>query len=114
MVASGRQSRGEVRSLLGAYVDAVGVDGLFQLLQAWSDAVFWDNRVLLAHRGLWPSDEDRFASDLGWVDLVREPFLRELTAGAQATSVPIVMGGHSLVSGGLLALLEMVNRLEEN
>ena len=106
MVASGRQMRGEVRSVLGAYLDEVGMDRFFRLLESWADAVFLDNRVILAHRGLWPSAEDRFASDLGWVEQVRDPFLAEFTRHAGEASIPIILGGHSLVGGGLLALVE--------
>jgi hypothetical protein len=109
MAASGRQAAGQVRSLLGAYLELAGMDAFFDTLEAWADAVFWDNRVVLAHHDLWPPAEDRFASDLGWVDQVQEPFLKDLTAHALAASVPIILGGHSLVSGGLLALVEMVN-----
>jgi hypothetical protein len=107
MAASGRQASGSVRSLLAAYLEQVGLDGFFDTLQAWADAVFLDDRVLLAHRGTWPSAEDRYASDLGWVEEVRDPFLQAFTARAVASPVPIVLGGHSLVSGGLLALLEL-------
>jgi hypothetical protein len=106
MVASGRQMRGEVHSVLGAYLDEVGMPRFFDSLERWADAVFMDNRVLLAHEGLWPSDEDRFASDLGWAEQVKDPFLAEFTRCATATSIPTVLGGHSLVAGGLLALLE--------
>jgi len=109
MVASGRQASGQVRSLLGAYLDQVGMDEFFHTLETWADAVFMDNRVLLAHRGIWPSAEDRYASDLGWVDRVQEPFLKAFTARASAASIPIVLGGHSLVSGGLLALAELAH-----
>jgi hypothetical protein len=106
MVASGRQMRGEVHSLLGAYLDQVGMDGFFSTLASWADAIFLDNRVILAHRGLWPSAEDRFASDLGWLDGVGEAFLADFTRHAAAASIPVVLGGHSLVAGGLLALVE--------
>jgi hypothetical protein len=106
MVASGRQVGGQARSLLGAYVEQAGIDKLVATMEEWADAVFWDNRVLLAHFGLWPSAEDRFASDLGWADQVSEPMLRELTERVAEASVPIIMGGHTLVSGGLLALLD--------
>ena len=109
MVASGRQVNGQARSLLGAYLAQVGMERFFQTLEEWSDAMFWDNRVVLAHFGLWPSAEDRYASDLGWVDQVEEPLLRDLTARAQASPIPIILGGHSLVSGGLMALVEAVN-----
>lgn len=109
MVASGRQKNGQARSLLAEYMNQVGIERFFRLLESWSDAVFWDNRVVLAHFGLWPSDEDRFASDLGWPREVKEPFLAELTTAALESSIPIVMGGHSLVSGGLLALVESLS-----
>jgi hypothetical protein len=110
MVASGRQAGGQVRSLLGAYLEQVGMDRLVGTMEEWAEAVFWDNRVLLAHFGLWPSAEDRFASDLGWADHVAEPMLRELTERVAAASVPIIMGGHTLVSGGLLALLDAASQ----
>jgi hypothetical protein len=106
MVASGRQMRGEVHSVLGAYLDEVGMTRFFDSLESWADAVFLDNRVILAHEGLWPSDEDRFASDLGWTEQVGDPFLAEFTQHAAATSIPTILGGHSLVAGGLLALLD--------
>jgi hypothetical protein len=108
MVASGRQARGQVYSLLGAFMEQVGVDRLFQTMEAWSDTIFWDNRVVLAHHGLWPSAEDRYASDLGWVDGVKEPLLRDMTEWMLSASIPIVLGGHSLVSGGILALLDAI------
>ncbi len=110
MVASGRQENGQVRSLLGAYLDEVGFDRFFDSLDQWADAVFMDNRVLLAHRGIWPSAEDRYASDLGWVERVQDSFLRSLTEGAATVSIPVIFGGHSLVSGGLLALAELAGR----
>jgi CTP:molybdopterin cytidylyltransferase MocA len=106
MVASGRQAGGQVNSLLGAYLEQVGMDRFFKTMETWADAFFWDNRVVLAHHKLWPSAEDRYASDLGWVDQVKEPLLREMTARTQSASIPIILGGHSLVSGGLLGLLE--------
>lgn len=112
MVASGRQGNGQVRSLLGAHMDAIGMERFFHTLADWADTVFWDNRVVMAHRGLWPSAQDRFASDLGWIDQIREPFVRDLTRYARSAPIPIVMGGHSLVSGGMLALLDVLKNRE--
>ena len=52
---------------------------------------------------------DRYHSDLlQWED-VGEPFLRRMTWAAAEAPVPIVMGGHSIVSGGLMALAEIVS-----
>ncbi len=106
MRASGRQARGEVRSLLGYYLDAVGLEQFFEALAAMGQAVFLDNRVILAHQGLWPSAADRFHSDLRQPAQIADPFLRALTEAAMAAPVPVIMGGHSLVSGGMYALIE--------
>lgn len=106
MRASRRQAQGLARSVLGYYLDAVGLERFFESLATLGQAVLLDNRVILAHRGLWPSDADRFYSDLRRPDQVSDPFLRELTAAALAAPVPVIMGGHSLVSGGIYALVE--------
>jgi hypothetical protein len=106
MRASGRQARGEVRSLLGYYLEAVGLDRLFEALATMAQAVFLDNRVIFAHRGLWPSAADRFHSDLRQPDQIVDPFVRALTEAAMAAPVPVVMGGHSLVAGGMYALVD--------
>ncbi len=106
MRASGRQQRGEVRSLLADYLDLVGVDRFFPALSELANAVLLDNRVILASRGLWPSAVDRFNSDLHRWENVEEPFLRHLTRAAAEAPIPVLMGGHSVVSGGLMALTE--------
>lgn len=106
MRASGRLARGEARSLLGYYLDAVGLERFFHELATMGQAIFLDNRVLFAHRRLWPSDADRFYSDLRRPADVSDPFVRALTEAAMAVPVPVIMGGHSLVSGGMYALVE--------
>lgn len=106
MRASGRLARGEVRSLLGYFLDAVGLDRFFETMGAMGEALFLDNRAILAHKGLWPSAADRFYSDLRRPDQIADPFLRALTEAAMAARIPVVMGGHSLVSGGMYALVE--------
>lgn len=106
MRASGRQGRGEVRSLLASYLELVGVEGFFEALGNMSHGVLLDNRVILASRGLWPSALDRFHSDLYHWDKVEDPFLRSFTRAASEATVPVVMGGHTVVAGGLMALAE--------
>lgn len=106
MRASGRQARGEVRSLLGYYLDGVGMDRFFESLATLGQAVFWDNRVVFAHQGIWPSAADRFYSDLRQPGMISDPFIKELTEAAMAAPVPVIMGGHSLVAGGMYALID--------
>jgi hypothetical protein len=106
MRASGRQARGEVRSLLNDYLDLVGVERFFIRLAELADAILLDSRVILVSRGLWPCDADRFHADLLLEAQVSDPFLRALTRAARSSPVPVVMGGHSLVAGGLAVVLE--------
>lgn len=106
MRASGRQAQGEVRSLLGFYLEEVGIEEFFEALAELVQAAFLDSRVLLTHLGLWPSAADRFYSDLRRPEGISDPWLRRFTEGAIEAPIPVVLGGHSLVSGGLYALVE--------
>ncbi|MDX1663171.1 MAG: hypothetical protein R3272_05210 [Candidatus Promineifilaceae bacterium] len=108
MVSSGRQARGEVTSLLAAHIGAVGMERFFDELGAWADVAFIDTRVLLAHYGLWPDAATRFASDLGRVEEVSEPWLRRFTDHARRSSIPVILGGHGLMAGDMYALCDIL------
>jgi hypothetical protein len=106
MEADGRASDGRARSLLGFHLEAVGLERFFATLAELADASFIDTRVLLAHKRIDANREDRFLSDLGrWQD-IRDPFLRDFTRAALEAPIPVLLGGHSLMSGGLMALNE--------
>jgi hypothetical protein len=66
--------------------------------------------VLWAAQGVWPSEIDRYAADLGLIDTIEEPFIREFTRAVIDAPIPIVTGGHALVSGGLWTLLESMQK----
>jgi len=106
MRASGRIARGEVRSLLGDFLDAVGAREFFAALARLGDAAILDTRVLFAHRKLDPPASDRFNADLLRAEEIADPFIRALTFAARETPQPILLGGHSVVSGGIYALVE--------
>ncbi len=108
MRASGRVERGEVRSLLADYVKLAGLEGFFDSLADLTNAVLFDDRVLLVSRGRWPSAPDRFNSDLGRWERVEDPFLRRFARAASESQIPVVLGGHSVVAGGLMALVEVL------
>jgi hypothetical protein len=112
MRASGRQQRGEVRSLLADHLEMVGCDGFFDEMAALANGVLLDSRVVFSARGLAPSRADRFNSDLYRWEGIEEPFVRDFTRAAAEAPVPVVLGGHSVVAGGLMALLEsmQINR----
>lgn len=92
------------RALLGYMVEDVGYAEFFRRMAELGDALVLDTRVLEAHLGLSPSREDRYQSDLYRPDAIGEPGLRALTEAAMDAPLPVLLGGHSLVSGGLMAL----------
>ena len=106
MVASQRLARGEVRSLIADMVDELQPSGFLARLGQMSDAAIWDTRVWMGSRGSWPSAADRFAADLGWANQISDEALRNLTMAVKESPIPVVAGGHGVVAGGLLALLE--------
>jgi hypothetical protein len=110
MVASGRLQRGEVKSLVGELLRLQGPHTFFQALSELTDAALIDSRPLMAARGLWPTDADRFASDLHLTDAITDPWLRDFTQAALEAPIPILLGGHSVVAGGLFALVEVIQR----
>jgi len=104
--SDGRALTGTARSLLGFFIEAAGIERFFETVAQLGDAAFIDTRVLLAHMRIDATREDRFLSDLGqWPD-IRDPFLREFTRAAVEAAIPVLLGGHSLMSGGLMALNE--------
>ena len=113
MEADGRGAGGEARSLLGFFLEQVGPQRFFDALAELGDAVFIDTRVILAHCRVEASRSDRFLSDLGRWREIGEPFLRDLTRAAVGASIPALLGGHSLMSGGLMALNEFAWREQE-
>ncbi len=112
MRASGRQAGGKVRSLLADHLEQVGIAGFFDELAGLANGVLLDSRVILAARGLWPAKRDRFNSDLHRWEEIEEPFLRRFTRTAAEAQIPVVLGGHSIVAGGLMALVESLAPLE--
>jgi hypothetical protein len=95
------------RSVLAALMRRSSAAHLIGELADLGDAVVLDTRVLMAavtgsaDAAAWPPQEERFASDFGQHDRIRTPWLRELAEAAAGAPVPVVMGGHALVSDGL-------------
>lgn len=109
MVASGRLANGQVKSMLGILLQQVGPQAFFETLSTLCDAAIIDSRVLMAHQqqGL-PAAAERFASDLFDVDAIADEWLREFTIAAANAPIPILLGGHSVVAGGLYVLAELI------
>jgi len=103
---------GVPRSLLASLLAERGPAGLVAELTRLGDAVVLDTRVLMAslagsaQLAAWPPPEDRFASDLLDGARVGTPWLAELTVAAAGAPVPMLIGGHGLVSDGLRLLVD--------
>lgn len=130
MKALGRDERGEVRSVLGFVMEHVGVRGVMRMWEETCSTVFVDTRVLMAHMqgrametgqgsgvgSSSPSDvggiraADRFYSDLKMPGRIQNRWLRDLTAATLETSLPVLLGGHGLVHGGIWALVDAAYR----
>ncbi len=101
------------RSVLGELLDRDGPEALARTVARLADAAVVDTRVLMAHRcgageSAWPASEDRFASDLLLPGAIADPWLRALTESAVAApnGHPVILGGHTMVNGGLRLLAQ--------
>jgi hypothetical protein len=113
MEADGRSESAEARSLLGYYLGEVGAERFVETLASLGDAALLDTRVLAAHAGTTPPREERFLSDLGRWEEIGGAFLRDLTKAAVGADIPVLLGGHSLMSGALMVLNETAWRLRD-
>jgi len=83
-----------------------GPVAFFERLAETADAAILDTRPMLAVRGVLPPPADRFASDLFLADRIADPNWRRFTEAAATAPIPVLLGGHSLVAGGLRLLAD--------
>jgi len=110
MRAFGRDKPGMAKSLIGAMIQTRGAQGFFSDVAWCSDAAFVDTRVLFAHMGAHLSQEERFCSDLFLWEEVRDGDAARLVQAALDAQIPVMLGGHSLVSGAVRALAACTGR----
>ncbi|HOB29043.1 MAG: hypothetical protein WAQ32_06535 [Dethiobacteria bacterium] len=104
MKALGRLDDGTVISLLGFLIEQAGLENFFEYLAQVARCAFIDSRVLFAHYNYNFTDRERYLSDLGLWEQIEHPWLKEFTRLAVQSPIPVILGGHSLVSGSLWAL----------
>ncbi len=106
MQAAGRDVTGTARTALGFLYERVGPRAFFESMGELGDGMLFDTRVLFAHLGWRPAPPERFASDLFDTERVGLAPLREFTAAARDAGYPLLLGGHTLVSGVLWTMVE--------
>lgn len=105
MKALGRDD-GRARSLIADYALRLGPSRLFAELAACCDGCLIDSRVIFGHGRPWPSAADRYLSDLGMPDQIKDDWVRSFTEAAMDSAIPVVLGGHTIVSGGLTLIVD--------
>lgn len=107
MRSLGRAEAGTCDSLLGRFMEELGPWTVVRHIAEVCSAALIDTRPLFSHRGRRVSKADRFYSDLLMAEEVREAWARGFTEACREAGIPIILGGHSLLSGGLAALLNI-------
>jgi len=108
---SAREPDSHPRSILAALMARSSPAELIGELTRLGDAMVLDTRVLMASvarssdASEWPPEEERFASDFGDHARIKTPWLRELTEAAAQARIPILFGGHALVSDGVRLII---------
>jgi hypothetical protein len=106
MQAAGRDTSGQARSALGFLYELVGPRKFFGMMGELGDGMLFDMLVLFAHLGWRPGGEERFASYLFMAERIAAKPLREFTEAARDAPFPLLLGGHTLVSGAFWTMVE--------
>ncbi|MFP4497998.1 MAG: hypothetical protein ACLFQV_07255, partial [Vulcanimicrobiota bacterium] len=113
MRSSGRLGRGEVLSLMGTMMERLGINETFEFMEKVSQAAILDSRVIFGHLVGQVHTADRFYSDLYEFDKINNPIVKEITRRAYESKIPILLGGHSLILGGLWALVSAYGQVPD-
>lgn len=103
MRSFGRDEEGTARTLLSGMVDLLGEKGALELLMSQTQGLLFDDRVLFAAKGVRPSAEERFLSDLMAWEAMPDGLPRRIAKAAYEVE-GVNLGGHSLVNSGAAVL----------
>ncbi|MCF7876198.1 hypothetical protein K9M06_03995 [Candidatus Bipolaricaulota bacterium] len=119
VISEGRGSYGEQGTnvngsyILGKLFEKNDPRSFIETLLDKGTSLFLDTRVLFDFFGNWPCRKDRFSSDLLKPEAIDTSYLKKLTRAAIEASKPVVLGGHSMISGSLYLLADVAWNLVE-
>src|SRR5207253_8337652 len=89
-------------------VDAVSASSLYSVSNDGQlrHGILCDMLALFAHLRWRPAAEERFASYLFMTDRIATKPLRDFTEAARDAPFPLLLGGHTLVSGAFWTMVE--------
>ena len=104
--AMNNPSLGYMRSFAGQYIEKSGLSQFIRVVEESADCAVLDIEPLCAHFRVAPSAHDLFMSSVGEGESIENSWLQEFTHAIVEARIPIILGGHNLVQGGLLALVD--------
>ena len=103
----------QVNSFVGSFIAEAGISAFFKYLEQSVHVALIDTRPLFMHFKQAQTEHDRFMSDLGLWQEIEEEWIRDFTRAATECSIPVILGGHTLILGGIWALSEDIHHKRE-
>ena len=105
----GLKIRGKASSsLLKYFFKSENFDNLFKLFENICDGGIFDTRIIFSLFAGEYEQEDVYLSDMKIWQKIKNPFIKFFTKKIAESKIPIILGGHSVVNGGLMALSNLV------
>lgn len=95
-------------SLLEYIFQPENFDNFFRLFENICDGGIFDTRVIFSLFAGKYEQEEAYLSDMLMWEKINNPFIKSFTKKVSESRVPIILGGHSVVNGGLMALSILV------
>jgi hypothetical protein len=109
-----REENEKVKSLVAKMMEVMGTEEFLNYLGQIAHVAFIDTRIIFAHHKWHLVENDRFYSDLLMPEMIEHEETRKLTEAVMAAPIPVVLGGHSLVAGGMWSLIETLHHEAES
>ena len=95
-------------SILNSIFQSKNFDTFFDMFENICNACILDTRVIFYLFADKYNQEDAYLSDMQMWKKIKNPFIKSFTKRVSESKVPIILGGHSVVNGGLMALSNLV------